>query len=109
LPAQRRRGEARTRDLALFAARKAIDVELAPQLRTNMNRQYSELQYLDNLVSDKRLPAEYRDSLVQLNNELSKTTKTEEMKGYWEAVSSVLGARKKLTTDLSRRLNLAIN
>jgi hypothetical protein len=31
LPAQRRRGEARTRDLALFAARKAIDVALAPQ------------------------------------------------------------------------------
>jgi hypothetical protein len=32
-----------------------------------------------------------------LNNELSKTTKTEEMKVYWEAVSGVLGARKKLT------------
>jgi hypothetical protein len=31
LPAQRRHGEERTRDLALFAARKAIDRALAPQ------------------------------------------------------------------------------
>ncbi|MGL3106584.1 hypothetical protein [Bradyrhizobium sp. BR 1432] len=79
------------------------------QLRTNINHQYSELQYLDSLISDKSAAAEYRASLVRLNDEISSVNGTEGMKGYWEAVSEVLTARKKLTTDLSGRLTVAIN
>lgn len=99
--------------LAAVVAHSIMDSESGTgaktQLRTNINHQYSELQYLDSLLSDKTAADEYRTSLVRLNDELSSASTTENMKGYWEAVSKVLGARKKLTTDLSRRLTVAFN
>lgn len=79
------------------------------QLRTNINQQYSELQYLDDLLSDKSATADYKSSLVRLNDEISTVGSIRTMTGYWEAVNKVLVARKKLTTDLSRRLTVAIN
>ena len=86
------------------------DVEDRTKLIQNLNRQYSEIDDLKPLTkTDPQALKEYKDSIVKLNEALPKVTSASEMKGFWEAVSDVLSARRKLDQHLMRESNLALD
>jgi hypothetical protein len=86
------------------------DVEDRTKLIANLNRQYSEIDDLKPLTkTDPQALKAYRDSIVKLNDQLPKVTSSTEMKIFWEALSDVLSARRKLDQHLMHESNLALD
>jgi hypothetical protein len=85
------------------------DIEDRTKLISNLNRQYSEIADLEPLTkNDHELLKEYKVAIQKLNEQLPKVNSVQEMKGFWEAVGDVLGARRKLDQHLMRESHLAL-
>jgi hypothetical protein len=79
------------------------------KLIQNINRQYSEISDLAPLLKQKSdVVQDYTKSLGRLNQELPKIQSVEDMGGYWQAVSDILVARRKLADELRQQASLSL-
>lgn len=87
----------------------AADEQDRAKLIANLNRQYTELADLEPLLKrDPQVLAAYKMAIERLNKQLPETTSIQQMKGYWEAMSDVLGSRRRLDRELMRSANMAL-
>jgi len=88
----------------------APDLEDRNKLIANLNRQFTEVDDLRPLVKDHpELVAAYKNSIEKLNQQLPQVNSVRSMKSFWEAMSDVLGTRRKLDQELMQSSHMALD